>query len=126
MHANEGDPSTAATADAIASSPALPCIRCKGGSNSCYLNSFLNCMWLVTHATNHCHLLPKVFWVKSEQPHTATRLMGLRLLAWSHPQRQHDVAEIVDFLQPRLLASPIPGSWETRQQPRGTLSTLRQ
>ena len=120
-HTIEGDPPTAATADATARPLALPCIRFKSGSNSCYLNSFLNCMWLVTQATNHCHLLPKVFWVKSEQPHTATRLMGLRLLGWSHPQRQHDVAEIIDFLQPRLLATSIPGSWETRQQTPGDL-----
>ena len=118
---NAGDAITATTADATARPLDLPCIRFKSGSNSCYLNSFLNCMWLVAHATNHRHLLPEVFWVKSEQPHTATRLMGLRLLGWSHPQRQHDVAEIVDFLQPRLLITPFPGSWETRQQTPGDL-----
>ena len=121
---HEGVSALAATTDAAACPSDLPCVRFRGGSNSCYLNSFLNCMWLAAHAADCCHMLPKAFWVKSERPHVATRLMGLRLLGWPHPQQQHDVAELVDFLQPRLLASPLPGCWETRQHtPEGLVST---
>ena len=118
MHcsATTGPPASATATNAAAPHPALPCIRFRAGSNSCYLNSFLNCVWLAADATKSHHLMPKVFWEQSERPHVATRLMGLRLLGWSHPQQQHDAAELVDFLQPRLLRSPVSGCWETRQQ----------
>ena len=41
--------------------------------------------------------------------------MGLRLLGWPQPHQQHDAAELVDFLQPRLVQPPPSGCWETRR-----------
>ena len=40
--------------------------------------------------------------------------MGMRLLGWQRPQQQHDPAELIDFLQPRLVQPPPPGCWEAR------------
>ena len=41
--------------------------------------------------------------------------MRLRLLGWLRPRQQHDVAELIDFLQPRLVRPAPSGCWETRQ-----------
>ena len=93
----------------------LPSIRLQGGSNSCYLNSFLYCLWLGAHHSDMRHCVPQVLWEQSGQPRTATRLMGLRLLGWPRPQQQHDTAELIDFLQPRVVLSLVPGRWEARR-----------
>ena len=93
----------------------LPSIRLQGGNNSCYLNSFLYCLRLGAHHSNMRHYVPQVLWEQSGQPRTATRLMGLRLLGWPRPQQQHDTAELIDFLQPRVTQSSVPGRWEARR-----------
>ena len=53
--------------------------------------------------------------ILSERPRTASRLMGLSLLGWPRPRSQHDVAELIDFLQPRIVRPTPPGCWVTRQ-----------
>ena len=110
-----GRSNSAAGTATTATAPVLPTIAFQGGSNSCYLNSFLNCLWIAAHLTQARHLVPQVLWEHSERPRTALRLMGLSLLGWPRPRSQHDVAELIDFLQPRIVRPTPPGCWVTRQ-----------
>ena len=94
--------------------PALPVIRLQGGLNSCYLNSFLYNL-VAAASASRCHsILPQVFWEQSGQAHRAQRLMGFRLLGWSAPEQQHDVAELIDFLHGRLASSLVRATCEVR------------
>ena len=92
----------------------LPHIRLQGGSNNCYLNSFLYGL-LVAMRSCHMHALAhQVFGKTSGTPHKASRLIGFKLLGWPAPQTQHDVAELIDFLHPRLIPNAMSGHWESR------------
>ena len=42
--------------------------------------------------------------------------VGFQLLGWPHPERQHDVAELIDFLNPRLSALHVTGQVDSREQ----------
>ena len=88
--------------------PALPCSRFKGGSNSCYINSFLYSLWTVLRLSGQQRLLPEVFWKESEQPREAMCLVGFKLLGWPEPRRQHDVGELIDHPHVRSLGGAWP------------------
>ena len=92
----------------------LPPFRLSNPSKYCYLNSYVYAMWLVS---TYCNIpnLPQVIRVK-DGPLLARHLFGFHLLGWRNPERQHDVAELIDYLNPRLSALHITGQVESRQQ----------
>ena len=96
--------------------PALPAIRLLGGDNQCYLNSYLYCLiYLLSHQQRYS-LLPQAFWQRTGTAQSAARLLGFGLLGWSAPRREHDVAELVEFLHPKIAKTAITGHWELRYQ----------
>ena len=83
--------------------------------NYCYINSYLYALWTasVYHGTRA--LLPQVAGVKDE-PILARHLFGFQLLGWPRPEQQHDVAELIDYLNPRLSLQHVLGQVESRRQ----------
>ncbi|CAE7404157.1 unnamed protein product [Symbiodinium sp. CCMP2592] len=80
------------------------------------LSRLAGCSILSLVGCGQQHLLPQAFWETSEHPREAMRLIGFKLLGWSEPRRQHDVAEFIDHLHPKLVRPLSPGHWETRGQ----------
>ena len=96
--------------------PLLPTIRLMGCDNQCYLNAFLYCLTYLLSHQNQRSLLPQAFWQQTRTAQSAARLLGFGLLGLSAPRRQHDVAELVEFLHPKLAKAAIAGHWELRYQ----------
>ena len=44
------------------------------------------------------------------------QLLGFYMLGWRDAERQHDVAELIDYLHQRLLIRSCGGSWQGRRQ----------
>ena len=115
-HPTPCSPPPGCTGEAVVSTTGstLPVLRLQGGSNSCYLNSFLYNLATAAAACKHHSILPQVFWEQSGRAHRAQRLMGFKLLGWSEPEQQHDVTELVDFLHGRLASLIINAVIEVR------------
>ena len=98
--------------------PALtqpPCFRLHNPHNLCYLNSSVYSFWAAVTYTGHIHLLPQALRGPTGGTFDLRRLMGFRLLGWRHPERQHDVRDLIAHLHPQLASSVIKGAVSTRQ-----------
>ena len=92
----------------------LSSVVLQGGRNQCYLNSFLYCFLHAARCADCSHVLPQVFGKQTGKAQWASRLLGFGLLGWPEPYQQHDVAELGDFLLPKLTQAVSPGHWESR------------
>ena len=96
-------------------------------TNLCYLNSTLIALaWTLLqaqlHGTLHQALVPALSFLAQVPPGrhtTSTQVLNhlpllTKLQAWSNLHVQHDVAELVTYLLPRLHQQGFQGSWEAR------------
>ena len=85
--------------------------------NHCYLNSYLYALVAVAHATNLFTALPAtVQSLSGRQGVRALQLLGFFMLGWPDAEMQHDVAELIDYLHPKLAPRSLHGSLQGRRQ----------
>ena len=70
---------------------------------------------MVASVTGHSQVMPRIL-RGSRERHSALHVLGFQLLGWTRPQQQHDVAELIDFLHPRLAAEVIRGRIKSRSE----------
>ena len=81
-----------------------PPFRFANPGNYCYINSYLNALWTTSCQSGVLDLLPQVAGAVDE-PILARHPFGFQLLGRSRPEQQHDVAELIDFLNPIVTAT---------------------
>ena len=97
----------------------LPTFRLSSPNNLCYINSFCMPSGLQPMLLNVLRSF-RGFFRKSHERHCALHVLRFQLLGWTQPQRQHDVAELVDFVHPRIAPEEFRGRFESRSDgPRG-------
>ena len=91
----------------------LPKFYLSNPNNHCYLNATIYCLALL-----ECRLqkviLPATFQHADNRLLNALKALGFNLLGWRRPERQHDVAELIDFLVPRLCPSQAHHTWSAK------------
>ena len=113
-HSQRGADTVATPVPSVSGPQRHPPFRLANPGNHCYLNAYLYSLWV---ASNHCgvqSLLPQVAGDVNE-PVLARHLFGFQLMGWPRPEQQHDIAELIDFLNPRLSLQHIVGQVECRQ-----------
>ena len=93
----------------------VPPFRLANPGNHCNLNSYLHALWTASRRCHVHNLLPQVHGDMDERL-MALYLFGFQLLGWSRPERQHNVPELIDFLNPHLSVLRIVGKVESRRQ----------
>ena len=93
--------------------PTLPKFSLLNPHNHCYLNATVYCLSLLEQRI-HRPLLPSAFNHDDDRLLNALKILGFNLLGWRRPDSQRDVAELIDFLVPRLCPSQMHYSWSAR------------
>ena len=91
----------------------LPTFRLSNPNNLCYINSSLYALWFAADAAQRPQVIPRVL-QGSHGRHCALHVLRFQLLGWTQPQRQHDVAELVDFVHPRIATEEFREKLESR------------
>ena len=92
-----------------------PPFKLANPGNYCYINSYLYALWTASGQHGVRGLLPQVAGAPDE-PILARHLFGFQLLGWPRPEQQHDVAELIDYLNPKLSMQHVLGQVESRWQ----------
>ncbi|CAE7628410.1 METTL9 [Symbiodinium sp. CCMP2456] len=92
-----------------------PLFRLLNPGNQCYLNAAVYSLWLAARAAPASVTLPQVLRVNKTGCFRARQLLGFHLLAWPQPERQHDIAELLAHLLPKLAAQLATGGVEARR-----------
>ena len=104
--------------------PPPPPFSLRNDSNDCYMNVIVYALWHVTHRTGTAHLLPRMLATLSGPGLRARRSLGFLLLGWRGARRQHDTAEFIDFLIPKVASTGV-STWSSRTiSPSGEVRTL--
>ena len=74
--------------------------------NHCYINSCVYCL-AVAEKTLQQSWLPTAFHARIGEAVQAGKALGFHILGWRRPDAQHDVAEFVDHLTPRLISEQL-------------------
>ena len=98
----------------------IPFRTLRNPHNHCYINSSVYCLMILEKALSIV-LLPTAFRDRLEAALEARRALGFKLLGWSRPDSQHDVAEFLDFLVPKLAPSQLQYHWQARMFVQGEL-----
>ena len=106
--------------------PSSPCLpppfTLSNDGNACYMNAVVYAVWYAAHCTQTVHLLPRAVAALSGLGMRARRSLGFLLLGWQGAGRQHDIAEFIDFLLPKV--APMGSTWSSRAlTPAGEVST---
>ena len=91
----------------------IPPFRLRNDGNDCYMNAVVYALWHATNRTRTTHMLPRTLTVLSGPGMRARRSLGFLLLGWRGARDQHDIAEFIDFLIPKVASSGV-STWSSR------------
>ena len=83
--------------------------------NLCYLNAVAYSFWMIVRSVGPLLRLPQALRENAAGSFNARQLFAYHLLGWRRPEQQHDVAELIQYLLPKLAASSVAGGVELRQ-----------
>ena len=119
-------PSSPTAVDVPRSQPMHPpAFRLLNPGNLCYLNAVAYSFWMIVRSVGPLLRLPQALRENTAGSFKARQLFAYHLLGWHRPEQQHDVAELIQYLLPKLAASSVAGGVELRQlQPAGLYRQL--
>ena len=101
----------------------LPPFTLVNEDNSCYMNAAVYAVWYVTHCTGTAYMLPPALRTLAGQGMRARRSLGFLLLGWRGARLQHDIAEFLDFILPKVVSAGV-STWSSRSSlPDGSVGT---